>query len=173
MGDLEGVIQKLDYLQSLGVNMIWLCPIYESPNDDNGYDISDYRKIADEFGGNTIFERLLEAMHERGLKLIMDLVVNHSSDEHHWFKEAKKTGITHIMIIIYGEEMIRINFLTIGNPYLMAVSGTGTKPLKNIIYIYILRNNLTLIGKTLRFVKKFMILSIFGWQKGLMVFEWM
>ena len=90
LGDLEGVIQKLDYLQSLGVNMIWLCPIYESPNDDNGYDISDYRKIADEFGGNTIFERLLEAMHERGLKLIMDLVVNHSSDEHHWFKEAKK-----------------------------------------------------------------------------------
>lgn len=90
LGDLEGVIQKLDYLQSLGVNMIWLCPIYESPNDDNGYDISDYRKIADEFGGNTIFERLLEALHERGLKLIMDLVVNHSSDEHHWFKEAKK-----------------------------------------------------------------------------------
>lgn len=90
LGDLEGVIQKLDYLQSLGVNMIWLCPIYESPNYDNGYDISDYRKIADEFGGNTIFERLLEAMHERGLKLIMDLVVNHSSDEHHWFKEAKK-----------------------------------------------------------------------------------
>ena len=91
VGDIEGIIQKLDYLQSLGITMIWLCPIYESPNHDNGYDISDYRKISDEFGGSTSFDRLLEAMHQRGLKLIMDLVVNHSSDEHHWFKEAKKS----------------------------------------------------------------------------------
>ena len=91
LGDLEGIIQQLDYLQSLGVTMIWLCPIYESPNDDNGYDISDYRKISGVFGGNTSFDRLLDAMHQRGLKLIMDLVVNHSSDEHHWFKEAKKS----------------------------------------------------------------------------------
>ena len=127
------VLSKSSYLQSLGVNMIWLCPIYESPNDDNGYDISDYRKIADEFGGNTIFERLLEAMHERGLKLIMDLVVNHSSDEHHWFKEAKKNRNNPYHDYYIWREMIRINFPTIGNPYLMAVSGTGTKPLKNII----------------------------------------
>jgi oligo-1,6-glucosidase len=91
VGDIEGIIQKLDYLQSLGITMIWLCPIYESPNHDNGYDISDYRNISDEFGGSTSFDRLLEAMHQRGLKLIMDLVVNHSSDEHHWFKEAKKS----------------------------------------------------------------------------------
>ena len=86
---LKVLSKSLTICSHLGLNMIWLCPIYESPNDDNGYDISDYRKIADEFGGNTIFERLLEAMHERGLKLIMDLVVNHSSDEHHWF-QAKK-----------------------------------------------------------------------------------
>ena len=89
--DLEGIIQQLDYIQSLGVTMLWLCPIYESPNDDNGYDISDYRKISDEFGGNKSFDRLLAAMRERGLKLIMDLVVNHSSDEHHWFQQAKKS----------------------------------------------------------------------------------
>ena len=91
LGDLEGIIQQLDYIQSLGVTMLWLCPIYESPNDDNGYDISDYRKISDEFGGNKSFDRLLAAMRERRLKLIMDLVVNHSSDEHHWFQQAKKS----------------------------------------------------------------------------------
>ena len=91
LGDLEGIIQQLDYIQSLGVTMLWLCPIYESPNDDNGYDISDYRKISDEFGGNKNFDRLLAAMRERGLKLIMDLVVNHSSDEHYWFQQAKKS----------------------------------------------------------------------------------
>ena len=91
LGDLEGIIQQLDYIQSLGVTMLWLCPIYESPNDDNGYDISDYRKISDEFGGNKSFDRLLAAMRERGLKLIMDLVVNHSSDEHYWFQQAKKS----------------------------------------------------------------------------------
>jgi oligo-1,6-glucosidase len=91
IGDLQGIIDQLDYIKSLGVDMIWLCPIYESPNDDNGYDISDYRKISDEFGGNKTFEKLLKAVHQRGLKLIMDLVANHSSDEHYWFKEAKKS----------------------------------------------------------------------------------
>lgn len=91
LGDLEGIIQSLDYIQSLGVTMLWLCPIYQSPNDDNGYDISDYRKISEDFGGNASFDRLLAALHERGLKLIMDLVVNHSSDEHFWFQEAKQS----------------------------------------------------------------------------------
>ena len=71
--------------------MLWLCPIYQSPNDDNGYDISDYRKISEDFGGNASFDRLLAALHERGLKLIMDLVVNHSSDEHFWFEEAQQS----------------------------------------------------------------------------------
>ena len=91
LGDIEGIIEQLDYIQSLGVTMLWLCPIYQSPNDDNGYDISDYRKISEEFGGNESFDRLLAAMRKRGLKLIMDLVVNHSSDEHQWFQEAKKS----------------------------------------------------------------------------------
>lgn len=90
LGDLEGIIEKLDYIQSLGVTMLWLCPIYESPNDDNGYDISDYRKISTDFGGDQSFDRLLKAMHQRGMKLIMDLVANHSSDEHQWFQKAKQ-----------------------------------------------------------------------------------
>ena len=90
IGDIYGIIEKLDYIKSLGVNMIWICPIYNSPNDDNGYDISDYRKISEEFGGNIAFDILLKEMHKRDLKLIMDLVANHSSDEHKWFQEAKK-----------------------------------------------------------------------------------
>ena len=89
LGDLQGVIEKLDYIKSLGVNMIWICPVYESPNHDNGYDISDYKKISDAFGGNETFERLVSEMHKRDLKIIMDLVVNHTSDEHPWFKQAK------------------------------------------------------------------------------------
>ena len=90
LGDIDGIIQKIGYIKSLGVDIIWLCPIYESPNDDNGYDISDYRKISDDFGGDEAFNRLLKAIHDSGLKLIMDLVANHTSDEHTWFEEAKK-----------------------------------------------------------------------------------
>lgn len=91
IGDIYGIIEKLDYIKSLGVDIIWLCPVYESPNDDNGYDISDYRKISEEFGGSQAFEDLLKSMHEKGLKLVMDLVLNHSSDEHQWFQEAQKS----------------------------------------------------------------------------------
>ncbi|AGK98677.1 glycoside hydrolase family 13 protein [Clostridium pasteurianum] len=91
IGDLSGIIEKLDYLKNLGVNIVWLCPIYRSPNDDNGYDISDYRKIMTEFGTEEDFKELLREMHSRGLKLIMDLVVNHTSDEHHWFAESRKS----------------------------------------------------------------------------------
>jgi oligo-1,6-glucosidase len=91
IGDILGIIEKLDYIKSLGVDIIWLCPVYESPNDDNGYDISDYRNISDDFGGNTAFDKLLSEMHKRGLKLVMDLVLNHSSDEHEWFKESRKS----------------------------------------------------------------------------------
>ena len=90
VGDLQGIIKRLDYIKSLGVDIIWLNPVYESPNDDNGYDISDYRNIMAEFGSMQDFEMLLKGMHERGLKLVMDLVVNHSSDEHQWFQESRK-----------------------------------------------------------------------------------
>jgi len=91
VGDIRGIIEKLDYIKSLGVDAIWLCPVYESPNDDNGYDISNYRKIMPEFGTQDDFDELLETMHSKGLKLIMDLVANHSSDEHAWFEESRKS----------------------------------------------------------------------------------
>jgi oligo-1,6-glucosidase len=88
IGDLSGILEKLDYIKRLGVDAIWLSPIYDSPNDDNGYDIRDYRKIMAEFGTMEDFDELLEGIHSRGMKLIMDLVVNHTSDEHEWFRKA-------------------------------------------------------------------------------------
>ncbi|WP_395051243.1 alpha-glucosidase [Flavobacterium sp.] len=91
VGDLKGIISKLDYIKSLGIDVVWLNPIYGSPNADNGYDISDYQSIMKEFGTMEDFDALLKGMHERGLKLVMDLVVNHSSDEHKWFQESRKS----------------------------------------------------------------------------------
>lgn len=91
IGDINGILMKLDYLQELGVNVIWLSPVYQSPNDDNGYDISDYKSIMTEFGTMADFDRLLKAVHERGMKIMMDLVINHSSDEHPWFKESRSS----------------------------------------------------------------------------------
>lgn len=91
IGDIPGIIEKLDYIESLGVDVIWLNPVYQSPNYDNGYDISDYRDIMDDFGTLEDWEELLDALHARGIKLIMDLVVNHSSFEHEWFLESKKS----------------------------------------------------------------------------------
>ncbi|PFK46928.1 glucohydrolase [Bacillus cereus] len=91
IGDLRGIISKLDYLQKLGIDVIWLSPVYESPNDDNGYDISNYRKIMDEFGTMEDWDKLLSEMHKRNMKLMMDLVVNHTSDEHNWFVESRKS----------------------------------------------------------------------------------
>ncbi len=91
MGDLMGIQKKVAYIKNLGVDMVWLCPVYESPNDDNGYDISDYTKIMDEFGGDAAFDELLRELHANGLKLMMDVVFNHSSDEHHWFQESRKS----------------------------------------------------------------------------------
>ena len=91
IGDLKGIISKLDYIKDLGIDVIWVCPIYQSPNEDNGYDISDYQDIMDEFGTMEDFDRLLAEVHKRGMKLIMDLVVNHTSDEHPWFIESKSS----------------------------------------------------------------------------------
>ncbi|MCG1020434.1 glycoside hydrolase family 13 protein [Sutcliffiella horikoshii] len=91
IGDIQGIILKLDYLKELGIDTIWLSPVYESPNDDNGYDISNYHKIMDEFGTMEDWEELLHQVHMRDMKLIMDLVVNHTSDEHEWFVQAKSS----------------------------------------------------------------------------------
>ena len=91
IGDIKGIIEKLDYLKELGIDVIWLSPVYKSPNDDNGYDISDYYDIMDEFGTMEDMDNLLEEANKRGIKILMDLVVNHTSDEHKWFVEAKKS----------------------------------------------------------------------------------
>ncbi|WP_232227184.1 glycoside hydrolase family 13 protein [Flavobacterium commune] len=91
IGDLKGIISKLDYVKSLGIDAVWLNPIYTSPNDDNGYDISNYREIMADFGTMEDFDLLLKEMHKRNIKLIMDLVVNHSSDEHEWFKQSRSS----------------------------------------------------------------------------------
>ncbi|WP_210608529.1 glycoside hydrolase family 13 protein [Priestia flexa] len=91
IGDIQGVISKLDYLKDLGIDVIWICPIYQSPNDDNGYDISDYQDIMSDFGTMADFDELLEEVHKRDMKLIMDLVINHTSDEHPWFVEARSS----------------------------------------------------------------------------------
>ena len=91
IGDLNGITSKLDYLKELGVDVIWLSPVYKSPNDDNGYDISDYQDIMDEFGTMEDFDRMLATAHEKGIKIMMDLVVNHTSDEHKWFIESRKS----------------------------------------------------------------------------------
>ncbi|MGE8206577.1 glycoside hydrolase family 13 protein [Heyndrickxia sp. NPDC080065] len=91
IGDLKGIISKLDYLKELGIDVIWICPMYKSPNDDNGYDISDYQDIMDEFGTMKDFDLLLEEVHRKGMKLIIDLVINHTSDEHPWFIESRSS----------------------------------------------------------------------------------
>lgn len=91
IGDLKGIISKLDYLEYLGVNVLWLCPVYTSPNVDNGYDISDYQGIMDEMGTMADWEELRDGLHSRGMKLVMDLVVNHTSDQHSWFLESRSS----------------------------------------------------------------------------------
>ena len=91
IGDLRGIISRLDYIKSLGVNTVWLNPIYRSPNDDNGYDVSDYRNIMKDFGTMADFDSLVSGMHRRGLKLVMDMVFNHSSDEHEWFRQSRSS----------------------------------------------------------------------------------
>src|SRR5436190_9459855 len=90
IGDLRGIIQKLDYLKELGIDVVWLSPVYKSPNDDMGYDISDYQSIMVEFGTLSDWDELVAEMHSRDIKLVMDLVVNHTSDEHPWFQESRK-----------------------------------------------------------------------------------
>ncbi len=91
IGDLKGITSRLDYLKYLGIDVIWLSPVYQSPNDDNGYDISDYQAIMSEFGTMEDFDEMLAAAHERGIRIVMDLVVNHTSDEHKWFVESRKS----------------------------------------------------------------------------------
>ena len=91
IGDIPGIISKLDYLKELGIGIIWLSPLYKSPNDDNGYDISDYMDINPEYGTMDDMKQLIQGCKERDIRIIMDLVINHTSDEHEWFKESRKS----------------------------------------------------------------------------------
>ncbi|MBN8202078.1 glycoside hydrolase family 13 protein [Bacillus sp. NTK034] len=91
IGDLQGIIQRLDYIKGLGIDVIWICPMYKSPNDDNGYDISDYQDIMEDFGSMEDFSQLMDEVHKRDMKLILDLVLNHTSDEHQWFIESRSS----------------------------------------------------------------------------------
>ena len=91
VGDIRGIIAKLDYLKTLGVTLLWLNPVYRSPDDDNGYDISDYQAINPQYGTMADFENFLQEAHRRNMKVIMDLVINHTSDEHPWFIESRKS----------------------------------------------------------------------------------
>ena len=102
IGDLPGIISRLDYLSDLGIDAIWLSPVYRSPQDDNGYDISDYQDIDPMFGSLEDMERLIAEADKRGIKIIMDLVLNHSSDEHRWFREAKRARTIRTMITMFG-----------------------------------------------------------------------
>ena len=90
VGDIQGIIQKLDYLENLGIDAIWLSPVYKSPQDDNGYDISDYQDIDSLFGNLQDVDQLIQEAGKKNIRIIMDLVLNHTSDEHPWFLEAKK-----------------------------------------------------------------------------------
>jgi glycosidase len=91
IGDIPGTISKLDYIRDLGVDIVWLCPSYKSPQVDMGYDIADYYSIADEYGTVADVEKLIKGCHDRGMKLLMDLVVNHTSDQHEWFKKSRSS----------------------------------------------------------------------------------
>lgn len=105
IGDIPGIIEKLDYLKDLGVDVVWLSPVYKSPNVDNGYDISDYKSVMEEFGTMEDLECLIREMHKRDLKLMMDIVVNHTSNQHEWFKKAvSQMKIILMLIFISGEK---------------------------------------------------------------------
>lgn len=141
IGDINGIRSKLDYLEKLGIEVIWLSPVYCSPNDDNGYDISDYYDISPEFGTLDEMKALLKEAKAHHIKIIMDLVVNHTSDEHKWFIEAKtnkNSKYRDYYIWRKGEKIIHqmIYYLV-----LVAQHGNMMKHLKNIICISLVRNS--------------------------------
>lgn len=108
IGDIPGIMKKLDYLAELGIDVIWLNPVFQSPNVDNGYDISDYEAVNPEYGTMEDLRLLIKECRERGIKVILDLVVNHTSDQHVWFQEAKSPQTIHIMIITSGAKSLMI-----------------------------------------------------------------
>lgn len=141
IGDINGITEKLDYLKALGIDVIWVSPIYDSPNDDNGYDISDYQNIMSDFGTMEDFDRLLLETHQRGMKLIMDLVINHTSDEHPWFIEAKTSENSEYRDwYIWHDSKEGKNRIT-GQVSLKDLHGNMSRYLNNIISIRSVENN--------------------------------
>lgn len=142
IGDLNGITEKLDYLKELGIDVIWLSPVYQSPNDDNGYDISDYKAIMKDFGTMEDYERMLAAAHERGIRIVMDLVVNHTSDEHAWFVESRKSADNPYRdYYIWREKTARHR--TTGVPALAARHGNTTAGHRCTTFIFFPKNSRT------------------------------
>ena len=140
IGDIKGITEKLDYLNNLGVTMLWICPIYKSPMDDNGYDISDYFDLAPEFGTMEDLDELIEKANKKGIKIILDLVINHTSDEHKWFEEAISIQRASTMTII-SLKMDK-KFQITGDQYLVVVFGRKLKEEMNTTFMPLVRNNL-------------------------------
>ena len=140
IGDIKGITEKLDYLNNLGVTMLWICPIYKSPMDDNGYDISDYFDLAPEFGTMEDLDELIEKANKKGIKIILDLVINHTSDEHKWFEEAISIQRASTMTII-SLKMDK-KFQITGDQYLVVVFGRILKEEMNTTFMPLVRNNL-------------------------------
>ncbi len=135
VGDLQGIISKLDYLQKLGIEAIWLTPIYQSPMVDNGYDIADYYAINPDFGTMQDFEQLLKEAHRRGMRIIMDIVVNHTSTEHAWFQSALGDRNSPYRDYYIWRKRLTVVCRTTGNPNLAGVRGRWMKRPVSIICI--------------------------------------
>ena len=133
MGDLLGVYEKLDYIKSLGCDGIWFSPLYPSPGVDCGYDISDYYNIAEEFGGMEAFRKVLDSAHERGMKVIMDLVVNHTSTEHEWFKKSRQRIEPYTAFYIWCPQSRAASCQITGTPSSKVRPGYGTRCGRNTI----------------------------------------
>ena len=143
IGDINGITEKIPYLSELGIDVIWLSPVYQSPNDDNGYDISDYRNIMDEFGNMNDFDGMLDKAHEHGIKIMMDLVVNHSSDEHQWFQESRKSKDNPYRDYYIWKKTDNGEPPRIGALRLAEVYGNMMKKHVNITCTFSVRNSLT------------------------------
>ena len=157
IGDIKGIIEKLDYLEELGVNVLWISPMLESPQDDNGYDISDYRRIYEEYGTMDDYEKMLSEAHKRDIRVLMDLVVNHTSDEHNWFIESRKSRDNPYRdYYIWKVWSMEKNQIT-GAEYLEVLHGSMTSRRRCIICICFQRNSRILTGKMKKCVGKSMI----------------
>lgn len=157
IGDLKGITSELDYIKSLGVDVIWLSPHFDSPNADNGYDIRDYRKVMTEFGTMADFDKLLKGVKQRGMKMILDLVVNHTSDEHVWFVESRKSkNNPYRDYTSAGPQRMARSRMT-GYRSFQVRPGNGTMRLASTTCICFPRSSRISIGRIREFVARSMI----------------